>query len=528
MTQVASQGTAPTPEPARPGQPTLGGRVGQLVRRRAVPAPRTVQESLLDTGSVVTSIPPLPEELSARRLLSRGQAVTGLVVLVALVVRVIWSVATGGAQALVGWVRAAIIAVTILYLMVIVFKVAMVVSGGSAHVLRFRPADLRVIPDEALPRYTVLVPLHREAEVLPHLIARLSDLDYPADKLEVLLLIEEDDTATRAALDQLTLGPQFEVVLIPHSEPKTKPKACNIGLARATGEFCVIYDAEDRPDRNQLRKAVLAFRLLPDRVVCLQAELQYWNPWTNWLTQCFAAEYATNFSLSLRGLDRHRLAIPLGGTSNHFRRDALVALGGWDPYNVTEDADLGIRIARRGWDVRMMHSVTEEEANSRVGNWIRQRSRWIKGYIQTWLVHTRHPVRLWRDLGTKRTVAMHLTLGFSTVTTLINPIFWALTLVYLITGPRYLDPIFPTPVLYAGALTMVAGNALMAYSLMSGCMERGLYRAVRTMITVPAYWALMSVAAYKALIQLLRPSKRHFWELTEHGLVDHADAPPTR
>ncbi len=169
---------------------------------------------------------------------------------------------------------------------------------------------------------------------------------------------------------------------------------------------------------------MLAFRLLADRVVCVQAELQYWNPWTNWLTQCFAAEYATNFSLSLRGLDRHRLAIPLGGTSNHFRTDALRALGGWDSYNVTEDADLGIRIARRGWDVRMMVSVTEEEANSHLGNWVRQRSRWIKGYIQTWLVHTRHPVKLWRELGTRRWIAFHLTLGFSTFTTLVNPFFW--------------------------------------------------------------------------------------------------------
>jgi cellulose synthase/poly-beta-1,6-N-acetylglucosamine synthase-like glycosyltransferase len=173
----------------------------------------------------------------------------------------------------------------------------------------------------------------------------------------------------------------------------------------------------------------------------------------------------------------------------------------------------------------MMVSVTEEEANSRLGNWVRQRSRWIKGYLQTWLVHSRHPLQLWRELGTKRMVAMHLTVGWSTVTALVNPIFWALTVTYLITGPKYLDPLFPSVILYAGAACMLAGNLLTVYCMMHGCMERGLHRAMRAMLTVPLYWALMSVAAYKALSQLLRPSKRHFWELTEHGLVDHADAP---
>ena len=173
---------------------------------------------------------------------------------------------------------------------------------------------------------------------------------------------------------------RFEAVLIPPSKPRTKPKACNDGLRYAVGEFCVIYDAEDRPDPDQLRKAVAAFRTLPNGWSASRRSCSSRTRGPNWLTRFFAAEYALNFSLVLRGLDRFRLPIPLGGTSNHFRTEALRELGGWDPYNVTEDADLGMRIARRGWGVRMMVSVTEEEANSRIGNWIRQRSRWIKGY----------------------------------------------------------------------------------------------------------------------------------------------------
>jgi glycosyltransferase involved in cell wall biosynthesis len=475
-------------------------------------------------GQPVRTIARLPQELSAYHVLSRGQSI-GLVTILSVTAGVVAAGAiTGLGPSLLWWGQFAVAAMTVIYVAVIAFKLAMVFRAGGAPVLRFEPGDLSAIPDDGLPTYTILVPLHREARVVPELIRRLDRLDYPVSRLQVLLLIEADDTQTLAAVRKARPGSQFEVVVIPHSAPKTKPKACNVGLARATGEFCVIYDAEDRPDADQLRKAVLAFRLLPERVVCVQAELHYWNPWTNWLTRCFAAEYATNFSLSLRGLDRHRLAIPLGGTSNHFRTDALSQLGGWDPYNVTEDADLGIRIARQGWDVRMMVSVTEEEANSRLGNWVRQRSRWIKGYIQTWLVHSRHPLRVWRQLGTKRAIAMHLTLGFSTFTTLVNPIFWALTVSYLITGPKYLEPFFPAITLYIGVATMILGNALMCYCLMNGCMERGLHRAVRATLTVPLYWGLMSVAAYKAVFQLLRPSKRHFWELTEHGLVSHGDA----
>jgi cellulose synthase/poly-beta-1,6-N-acetylglucosamine synthase-like glycosyltransferase len=459
-----------------------------------------------------------PTGLSAQRLLSDGQIALALSVVGLISIALTLDLLTGFGPSPLQWAQAGMFGLIVLYLAVIGFKLAMVLGSGSSSALRFEPGSLDTLAEEDLPRYTVLVPLYREAAVVPGLVRRLTALDYPVEKLEILLLVESDDADTRNALERAGLGPAFRIVNIPDTLPKTKPKACNVGLARATGELCVIFDAEDRPDTDQLRKAALAFRLLPQRVVCVQAELQYWNPWTNWLTTCFSAEYATNFSLTLHGMDRHRLAIPLGGTSNHFRIDALRDLGGWDPFNVTEDADLGIRIARRGWEVRMIVSVTEEEANSRLGNWIRQRSRWIKGYMQTWLVHSRHPVRLWRELGTKKSLAIHLTLGFSTVTTLINPLMWALTLSYFVFGPQWMEPLFPPAVLYGGMFAMIAGNALMAYALMLGCLKRGLYAAVRAMLTVPFYWALMSVAAYKALSQLLRPSKRHFWELTEHGL----------
>lgn len=469
----------------------------------------------------------LPDRLSARTMLSRGQTVTLAAACAGIAAALGLWLATGLGPSPQTWAMLAVGAATVIYIAVISFRLLLVIAAQEAPVMRFSQAELKAAAAAGMPVYTILVPLYREERVLPTLVAKLARLDYPADRLQILLLIEEDDDLTRAALDALTLDSRFETVLIPPSQPRTKPKACNVGLLHARGEFVVIFDAEDRPEPDQLRKAVAAFRGLPSWVVCVQAELQYWNPWTNWLTRCFAAEYALHFSLALRGLDRFHVPIPLGGTSNHFRTDALRELGAWDPYNVTEDADLGMRIARRGWAVRMMLSVTEEEANSQVGNWIRQRSRWIKGYYQTWLVHMRSPWRLLRELGLRQFLGFQLTLGFSTLTGLLNPIFWSLTVLYLVTGPAHIRALFPGPILYLGVLSMLIGNLLMMQSMMAGCMDRGLYAAVRTMLTIPLYWVLMSVAAYKAFIQLLRPGRRHYWELTQHGLVaEHGVASP--
>lgn len=475
----------------------------------------------LGGGTAAPVVRALPERYSARELLSKGQrgALVAAAAGLAILLGVHWF-DDGIGAALVSVAGTFVAVSTFVYILVLVFRVVVVFAADGADVLSFTGQDLRSVLAAGMPTYTVLVPLYREGKVLPALVEKLSRLRYPKDKLQILLLIEEDDDETRASLAVTTLPRFFEVVLVPPSQPRTKPKACNYGLTLARGDFCVIFDAEDRPDVDQLLKAVAAFRRLPPSVVCVQAELQYWNQSTNWLTRFFTAEYAVNFSLWLRGLDRFRLPILLGGTSNHFRTDALRELGAWDPHNVTEDADLGVRIARHGWSVRMMSSVTEEEANSKVGNWVRQRSRWIKGFYQTYLVHMRSPIRLLRDLGLRRFVAFQLTLGLPTLTGLLNPIFWTLTLVYLVNGPDRIEPLFPPLILALGVIAMLIGNLLMIFTFMIGCMERGLYRLVSPMLVVPIYWILMSVAAYKAFIQLLRPSKRHYWELTEHGLVD--------
>lgn len=285
---------------------------------------------------------------------------------------------------------------------VIFFRLVSVLLGlvrSSEH--RVVTQEVQSIANEDLPVYTILVPMYKEPEVAQKIIHAIAALDYPLDKLDVKLLLEEDDAETRNKIEEFrdALPPCVELVIapcVPKGQPRTKPRACNWGLERARGKYLVIYDAEDQPEPDQLKKAVIAFRRLAAQgktgVVCLQAKLNYFNARQNALTRFFTLEYTNWFDIFLPGLHAVRSPIPLGGTSNHFQTDVLKELGGWDPFNVTEDCDLGIRLTRQGYSTEILDSTTWEEGNSQVGNWIRQRSRWMKGYFQTHLVHSRESV----------------------------------------------------------------------------------------------------------------------------------------
>jgi len=411
------------------------------------------------------------------------------------------------------------------------FKVAIMLMAFP-HKRATYDLDTLVSPPNGFnwPVFTILVPLYHEIESLPSILNNMRLMDYPKSKMDVRILVEEDDDEIRAALSRMELGEHITVIVCRNRAPRTKPSACNIGLQGASGDYVIIYDAEDVPEPLQLKKAVQTFLVSGPEVVCLQAPLQYHNPYTNMLTQWFSAEYAFHFAIGLFGLERLGGPVPLGGTSNSFRMDALLELGGWDAFNVTEDADLGIRIARRGWVVKMIDSVTLEEANSQVHNWYRQRSRWIKGYYQTWLVHMRNPWQLLRELGFKRFVSFQLLIGYSTLTGIINPLFWGTTAVYFYgkyqgdtSYTAYIDSLFPPAILYLGIIGMVVGNLVAQYSLLIGSMEHGLLRSFWKMLLLPMYWLLMTAANIKALGQLASKKRRSYWEKTNHALVAPTD-----
>jgi cellulose synthase/poly-beta-1,6-N-acetylglucosamine synthase-like glycosyltransferase len=366
------------------------------------------------------------------------------------------------------------------------------------------------------PTYTVLCPLYKETAIVPQFVEAMKSLDYPAEKLQVLFLTEENDSETRAALYSMRLPAGFTVLTVPKGSPQTKPRACNFGLLQAKGQFIVIFDAEDKPEPYQLKKAVLAFANLGSEIACVQAKLNYYNTRQNLLTRWFTAEYSTWFDIMLPGLQQSSFSLPLGGTSNHFRTEVLRALGGWDAFNVTEDCDLGLRISQYGLKTAVLDSTTYEEATSRVKTWLFQRSRWIKGYLQTYLVHMRHPLQMLQQKHLRKFISLQIIVGAWTVVLLINPLMWALTLIYILLRPVHLySLLFPGPILYMGAFCLIFGNFFYVYVHLIGCVRRKEHDLIKWVLLIPLYWVMMSISAYIAFYQLL--VKPHYWEKTQHG-----------
>jgi cellulose synthase/poly-beta-1,6-N-acetylglucosamine synthase-like glycosyltransferase len=413
---------------------------------------------------------------------------------------------------------------TLFYLGNFLFKAVLIWAGGKHQHASERQMDAAVglLRDEDLPVYTVLVPMFREPDVLPILANALRELDYPTSRLDIKIVLEEGDQLTIDAATALGLEDIFEIILVPPAQPQTKPKACNYALQFARGDFLVIYDAEDKPEPDQLKKVVVTFDRSPANVACVQCRLNYFNREENWLTRLFTLDYSLWFDLMLPGLEKLKVPIPLGGTSNHFRMDVLRELRAWDPFNVTEDADLGIRLTQKGYEVRLVASTTFEEANVSQLNWIRQRSRWIKGYMQTMLVHTRRPIHLVRSIGVLGLLGFIFFIGGTMLSGLLNPVFWAIFVLWLLTETGIFDPLFPPVLLYLSVFNLLAGNGLFIFVMMLAPFRRNWLSLVPYSVTVFWYWVLMSIAAWKGAWQLI--TKPFYWEKTEHGLSKHTAA----
>lgn len=409
-----------------------------------------------------------------------------------------------------------VLLINLFYVASILFKLLLSLVGSADRFHQITDEEVAALDDRDLPIYTILVPVYKEPEVMPILIKSLSKLDYPHERLDVLILLEENDRDTIEAARAAKPPRYVRLLIVPDSKPKTKPKACNYGLAFARGEYLTIYDAEDIPDPDQLKKAVIAFRKGDPSLVCVQAALNYFNRNENFLTRMFTLEYSYWFDYLLPGLETLRMPIPLGGTSNHFRTDRLRELQGWDPFNVTEDADLGIRASQHGYTVGVINSTTYEEANCAVKNWIRQRSRWIKGYMQTWLVHNRNPLRSLRKLGLKNWLSYQFFIGGSFFTFLTSPIMWLLFIYWLLTRAHWLQNLFPSWLVYLGLFNLLVGNAIGIYLNLVAVFRRGYYDLAFYALLNPIYWQLHSMAAYMALWQLF--TKPFYWEKTIHGL----------
>jgi hypothetical protein len=368
--------------------------------------------------------------------------------------------------------------------------------------------------DDQLPVYTIVAPLYLEARVAGKLTRALDAIDYPRAKLDIKLVVEARDSTTLRAIAALRLPPRYDVIVAPPGAPSTKPRALNIALAAARGELLVVYDAEDAPAPGQLRLAAERFAAAPE-IDGLQARLAIHNAGDSWLSAMFAVEYAALFDLVNPGLAALGLPIALGGTSNHFRVRTLRRVGGWDAWNVTEDADLGIRMARFGARIGALASDTMEEAPNEFANWFRQRIRWQKGWMQTLIVHSRNPRRLIRELGAWRALAASLMIS--------GTVFGGLFGLPLLIGALLGGPADTAGRVFTYILTLSGAQALVIPALVATRL-RGMRGGARVIAWMPAYYALVFAATWAAVFDLaLRP---FHWAKTEHGRA-RSDAPET-
>jgi glycosyltransferase XagB len=391
-------------------------------------------------------------------------------------------------------------------------KLAVLMSDRPAPPENRNPAIIA-----QLPAVSIMVALYREASIAARLAERLGRLDYPRDLLDIILVVEAEDDLTRAALAKSSLPSWMRVIVVPAGAVKTKPRALNYALDHCRGSIIGVYDAEDAPEPDQIRKVVDRFYQRGAEVACLQGRLDYYNPRSNWLSRCFTIEYAAWFRMILPGIERLGLAIPLGGTTLFFRRPALEALGGWDAQNVTEDADLGLRLYRHGYRTELIETTTFEEANCHGRAWVKQRSRWIKGYMMTYITHMRDPALLWRQIGARRFIGFQVQFLASILQSLLAPLIWSFWgLAFGLQHP--IASAIPPLVLFAATGLMISSGLIFIYFDIKALRKTQHGLNPLWALTLIAYQPLATLAAYRALWELF--TKPFYWQKTLHGLYD--------
>ncbi|MFK3777395.1 glycosyltransferase family 2 protein [Agrobacterium sp. NPDC089420] len=409
------------------------------------------------------------------------------------------------------------VSLTLLYLFTLLFRLFVLMRTPEDNDAETVPV---LEPDGNLPVYTVLVALYREEAVVGQLIGALERLDWPKSRLDIKLVCEAEDDATIEAIQRMNPGPHIEIVSVPPSLPRTKPKALTYALAGARGAFLAIYDAEDRPHPQQLREAYAAFREKPDDVACLQAPLIISNARSSWLSACFALEYSGLFRGMLPVLAAHRLPLPLGGTSNHFRTAVLRRIGAWDPYNVTEDADIGLRLHRLGYRCGVIRRHTLEDAPTSLPVWLNQRARWYKGWLQSWLVMTRAPVTTARHMGWISYIVFQLLIGGMLLSSLTHPLLFV-SLIFMVVAAREsgADLLFSWQgiLFFMDMLNIVGSYAIFALMGRNRMIAFERKQVGRRWIAIPVYWLLLSVAAWRAVVEL--KTRPFVWNKTPHAPV---------
>lgn len=376
------------------------------------------------------------------------------------------------------------------------------------------------ISDEDLPIYTIILPVRdEEYSILKNLLDSINNLDYPKDKFDIKFVVDEEDIKTIEAGKELLKKFNFDLIIVPDYRIKSKPLSCNYALKFIKGEYITIYDAEDRPEKYQLKKAIQKFKELGNDYVCLQASLHFYNKYKNFLTYCFSIEYSMWFDFTIRSIDKFGSFFPLGGTSNHFKAKKLLELGKWDGFNVTEDAELGVRIARAGYKVSYLNSITEEECPITIHAWIKQRTRWIKGFMQTFCEY----------MFFKKPICIKSTINFKPIRKLkffdiitfnlfiMMSFFFFITMMVIFLNLDIATNIKDFKLLIIMSYINIFSFLIMTYmSFIIIIVKNKIKFNVFYLILFPFYWILHYIAGVRACYYLI--VKPFYWAKTKHGI----------
>jgi cellulose synthase/poly-beta-1,6-N-acetylglucosamine synthase-like glycosyltransferase len=416
-----------------------------------------------------------------------------------------------------GWSMLQLIffALSLMYLTIIISKIWAMILGAHYPYVHCSPEEIGSLSPAELPVITVLIPLYKEREIIPQLFRRISEFDYPVEKLDIIFILESTDQETISAF--LTAQPpaHFKALLSPNVTPKTKPKALNVAFTKSKGEILVIFDAEILPDVDQLKKAYITFKQHPEAKY-LHGRMNVYNADFNWITHLYDAEFAYFYDYYLPGIVRMGVPIPLSGHSTYFRREVIEKVGGWDSYNIAEDCDIGIRIYRHGFKSGMMlDSFSWEQSTTTIPRWLRQRTRWEQGFIQTSLVHLRFPLLLKTELGSWRNFFWFLYLVPGNVILNILHIFhWGLFFLWIFTHAAFIEFLFPLSTIYFSMLTFIGGNYVLLMFHMLGLYSRRHYTGVKYALGSLVYWIMLGLATFRAAILFFfRPFS---WDKTPH------------
>ncbi|WP_194966725.1 glycosyltransferase [Rickettsia endosymbiont of Cardiosporidium cionae] len=358
------------------------------------------------------------------------------------------------------------------------------------------------------PVYTILIPMYKETEIIQSIIKSVMKLNYPTDRLDIKFIIESDDHSMIKALAILNIPKYIQVIKVPKSFPRTKPKALNYVMDYVIGEYLVIYDADDIPDPNQLLTVLDIFNKLDNQHVCVQTKLNFYNYDQNLLTRFLNLEYSLWFQYLIKGLNILNLPIPLGGTSNHFKTFVLRKIGGWDSYNVTEDADIGLRLYAKGYKTHVTTDTTTfEEAPFQIKNWLTQRSRWIKGFIQTLCIFIINASE-YKKLSVLEIISIYVFIGCSTYCFITMPMFIIFSII-VDKQNKFINSLCNINILLTLSYFYISAFVVVKDMYKGNWIKKSI-----TILLWPVYFILHSIAAYKALIECIYfPFK---WNKTLH------------